>query len=93
MTYRELIFFFIYLFSCVSAMRLVSLALWVVALVGLVVSSNGEANICRPLYDEPMYETVTKIMDSPSVTNNHGFFSWFIFGNNTTMAPFDEVIE
>lgn len=74
-------------------MRLVTLALWIAALVGLIVSSNGEANICRPLYDEPMYETVTKIMDCPSMTNERGFFSWFVFGNDTTMAPFNEVIE
>ncbi|KAF0769684.1 prominin-1-A-like, partial [Aphis craccivora] len=78
---------------CVSAMRLTSLALWTAALVGLVLSSNAEVNICRPLYDEPMYETVTKIIDCPSITNERGFFSWFIFGNETSTAPFNEVIE
>lgn len=74
-------------------MRLTSLTLWVAALVGLIISSNSEANVCRPLYDEPMYETVTKIMDSPTVTSERGFFSWFVFGNDTSMAPFNEIIE
>jgi len=74
-------------------MRLTSLALWTAALVGLILSSNGEVNICRPLYDDPMYETVTKIMDCPAITNERGFFSWFIFGNETSTAPFNEVIE
>ncbi|XP_025201235.1 prominin-1-like [Melanaphis sacchari] len=82
-----------YFFSCVNAMRLTSLVLWTAALVGLILSSNGEVNICKPLYDEPMYETVTKIMDCPSITNERGFFSWFIFGNETSTAPFNEVIE
>lgn len=79
--------------SCVSAMRLTSIALWLAALVGLIVSGNGEANVCRPLYDEPAYETITKIMDSPTVTSERGFFSWFVLGNDTSPAPFDEVIE
>lgn len=74
-------------------MRLTSLTLWIAALAGLILSSNGEANVCRPLYDEPAYETVTKIVDSPAVTNEHGFFSWFVFGNDTSTAPFDEIIE
>lgn len=74
-------------------MRLTGLALWSAALIGLVVTSNGEANVCRPLFDEPTYETVTKIMDCPAITSERGFFSWFVFGNDTTAAPFDEVIE
>lgn len=74
-------------------MRLASLALWAAALAGLLVSGNGEANVCRPLYDEPAYETVTKIMDCPAVTNERGFFSWFVFGNDTSTAPFNEIIE
>ncbi|XP_003242766.1 prominin-1-A-like [Acyrthosiphon pisum] len=82
-----------YFFGCVSTMRLTSLVLWISALLGLILSSNGEVNICRPLYDEPMYETVTKIMDCPAITNERGFFSWFIFGNETSTAPFNEVIE
>ncbi|XP_050421252.1 prominin-1-A-like [Adelges cooleyi] len=82
-----------YFFGCVSAMRLTSLVLWLAALVGLIVSSNGEANVCRALYDEPSYETVSKIMDYPALTNEHGFFSWFVFGNDTPTASFGEVIE
>lgn len=85
--------FLFVLFSCVSAMRLTGLALWLAALVGLIISSNGEANICKPLYDEPTYETVTKIIDCPAITNEKGFFSWFIFGNSTATAPFNEIIE
>ncbi|KAL5234772.1 hypothetical protein ACI65C_002182 [Semiaphis heraclei] len=82
-----------YFFGCVSTMRLTSLALWTAALVGLILSSNGEVNICRALYDEPMYETVTKIMDCPAITNERGFFSWFVFGNDTSTVQFNEVIE
>jgi hypothetical protein len=94
---NSLIFFFFFYvrhtLSCVSAMRLTSIALWLAALVGLMVSSNGEANVCRPLYDEPAYETVTKIMDCPTVTSERGFFSSFVLGNETSIAPFNEIIE
>lgn len=80
--------------SCVNAMRLTGLGLWTAALVGLIVSSNGEANVCRPLYDEPGYETVTKIMDSPAIANERGFFSWVVSGNDTSAdVPFNAIIE
>lgn len=74
-------------------MRLTSLTLWTAALAGLVLSSNIEANVCRPLYDEPTYKTVTQIMDCPAVTGERGFFSWLVFGNDTPVGPFDQVVE
>ncbi|VVC35443.1 Hypothetical protein CINCED_3A000895 [Cinara cedri] len=82
-----------YFFGCISAMRLTCLALWTAALAGLVLSSNVEANFCRPLYDEPTYETVSKIMDSPAITSERGFFSWLVFGNDTPVAPFHQVVK
>ncbi|XP_050544501.1 prominin-1-A-like [Daktulosphaira vitifoliae] len=82
-----------YFFGCVSTMRLTSLVMWVIAFVGLIVSSNSESNVCRALYDEPTYETVSKIMDDPRLTNEHGFFSWFVFGNDTPTSTFNEVLE
>lgn len=74
-------------------MRLASLALWFAAIAGLIVSSNSESNVCRALYDEPAYETVSKIIDNPGLTNEQGFFSWFVFGNDTPTSPFNQVIE
>lgn len=75
-------------------MRLTSLTLWAAALVGLIVGSNVEANVCRSLYDGPSYETVGKIMDYPVVSMaERGLFSWFVYGNDTFVPPFGEVIE
>lgn len=74
-------------------MRLTSLVLWIAAIVGLIVGSNCEANVCRTLYDEPAYETVTKLMDSSGITNDRGLFFSFVFGNDTSATPFNEVVE
>nr|CAD7401783.1 unnamed protein product [Timema poppensis] len=73
---------------------LLSLGLWLLALVSLLVGGHGEVFVCRPLYDEPEFRTLTRLVDEPGVfyRRGGGFFSNMLYGNETMNVPLREVL-
>ncbi|XP_067006694.2 prominin-1-A [Anabrus simplex] len=70
------------------------LALWALAMVALLVGGHGEVFVCRPLYDEPGYGALTKLMDKPGVLfqRGGGFFSSLLYGNDSLNVPLKDVL-
>ncbi|XP_069704773.1 prominin-1-A [Periplaneta americana] len=74
---------------------LLSVVLWGVALSALLVGGHGEVFVCRPLYDEPQYSALTRLVDHPGVLFQHrgGFFSNLLYGNATLDVPVRDVLH
>ncbi|XP_054257908.1 prominin-1-A isoform X2 [Macrosteles quadrilineatus] len=75
---------------------LLSTALWSVALVGMLFGGHGEVFVCRPLYDEPDYHVITRLVDQPGVFYSQpkgGFIANVIYGNDTLDVPIRHVLE
>ncbi|KAJ4439221.1 hypothetical protein ANN_07340 [Periplaneta americana] len=74
---------------------LLSVVLWGVALSALLVGGHGEVFVCRPLYDEPQYSALTRLVDHPGVLFQHrgGFFSNLLYGNATLDVPVRDVLQ
>ncbi|XP_046385639.1 prominin-1-A [Ischnura elegans] len=79
---------------------LISLVLWAVALAALVVGGHGQVFICRPLYEEPDYVALTRLLDSPGAVikvrdngGSGGFFSSLLYGNSTLDVPLRRVLR
>jgi hypothetical protein len=61
----------------------------------LLVGGHGEVFVCRPLYDEPEFSTLSRLMDHPSVLfqRGGGFFSNLLYGNSTMDVPVRDVLQ
>ncbi|KDR13206.1 Prominin-1-A [Zootermopsis nevadensis] len=83
------------LLASVVLMCIFSVALWGVALGALFVGGHGEVFVCRPLYDEPEFSTLTHLVDQPSVLfqKGGGFFSNLLYGNSTMDVPIRDVLQ
>jgi hypothetical protein len=92
---RDLILLMWPYFSSVVLMCIFSVALWGVALGALLVGGHGEVFVCRPLYDEPEFSTLTRLVDQPSVLfqRGGGFFSNLLYGNSTMDVPVRDVLQ
>ncbi|XP_071442870.1 prominin-1-A-like [Hetaerina americana] len=78
----------------------ISIVLWVVALTALMVGGHGQVFICRPLYEEPDYVALTRLLDSPGAVikvrdsgGSGGFFSSLLYGNSTLDVPLRRVLR
>ncbi|KAJ9585971.1 hypothetical protein L9F63_020385, partial [Diploptera punctata] len=83
------------LLTSVVLMCLFSIILWAVALCALLVGGHGEVFVCRPLYDEPGYDALTRLVDRPGVLfqRGGGFFSNLLYGNSTMDVPLRDVLQ
>lgn len=83
------------LLASVVLMCLFSIVLWALALTALLVGGHGEVFICRPLYDEPDFSALTRLVDRPGVLfqRGGGFFSNLLYGNSTMDVPLRDVLQ
>lgn len=72
-----------------------SIVLWAVALCLLLVGGHGEVFICRPLYDQPDYKSLTELLDDPGVLYQRGggFFKNLLPRNQTLNVPIRTVLQ
>ncbi|XP_046686225.1 prominin-1-A isoform X2 [Homalodisca vitripennis] len=71
-------------------------ALWTVALVGMLVGGHGEVFVCRPLYDEPEFHVISRLVDQPGVFYSEprgGFIANVLYGNDTLDVPIKQLLE
>ncbi|KAG8232181.1 hypothetical protein J437_LFUL012178 [Ladona fulva] len=88
------------LLSGVIIGSLISIVLWTVAMAALVVGGHGQVFICRPLYEEPDFVALTRLLDSPGAVlrfkdngGSGGFFSSLLYGNSTLDVPLRRVLR
>ncbi|XP_049820384.1 prominin-1 isoform X2 [Aethina tumida] len=66
------------LLSGVALASATGLLVWALGTLTFILGGHGETLLCRPLYDQPHYGTLTDLLDSGGILHtNGGFFSDF----------------
>jgi hypothetical protein len=86
---------YIGLCSALILVGLVTTTIWALALASLVLGAHGEQLICRPLYEEPDFKSLTTLFDNPGGiygAGKPGLFSNLGYKNDTLDVPLRNVL-
>lgn len=74
---------------CISSMFL-----WILSSVVLLAGGNGQILLCKPLYDDPNFASLTLMLDNPGMMyKKGGLFSNILNGNDSIDVPVKVVLR
>lgn len=83
-----------FFFSALVLSSLFSIFLWTIAMAVLLIGGHGEVFICRPLYDQPDYKSLSELIDDPGVIYLYGggLFKNLLSRNQTLDVPIKSML-